>query len=285
MMTTSARRVRMPRFGEQRLPIQDHPVTGRLWYRLGTSLLISALVAALPLSRTSAQQGAHGDLRRITERSFSAIKEDGWLVPASQWISIVRDSSAPHSPPSVARLTYPRGFRGGDAPALMERDLGGGATTIRVSMWIKLSPNWTGHKTGTNKVLHFWIAGLNRVFLFASGAGSDPLRPAVGLQGVASHGRYANLLPNVVPGAQLTRGTWHRWEVVLQANSNGASDGRIEWWLDGNRVGYYGNVAFVQAGSPRGWEVVKWDPTWGGLGDMLPSDQWMALDHLLIEGK
>lgn len=246
--------------------------------------LLACVLLATPVRSAHAQAGGPPALPRITERPFNDLKEDGWLAPASPYMTIERDPSAPHSPPWVARVRYPRGFRGGDAPALMERDLGGSATTVHVAMWMKLSPNWVGHRTGTNKVLHVWIGGLNRVFLFASGAGTDALRPAVGLQGVVNYSRYANLAPNLVPSAELTRGVWHRWDVTLHANSDGAADGRIEWWLDGVKVGDYRNVAFVPAGSPRGWEVVKWDPTWGGLGDLLANDQWMMFDHLLIEG-
>ena len=234
----------------------------------------------------------------ITERGFNNTIEDGWTLPsfAVPYLTIVQDGAAPKSPSNVAQIRYPAGFGGGDSPALAERDLTSGrATTLYVSMWLKLSSNWSGHPTGTNKVMHFWINGGNRVFAFADGSGNNVLTPRIGLQAIS--GAYndgfgttsttVELRPNVSgqTGAQIVRGRWQRWEIAMTSNTNGDANGTLDWWIDGTHVGHYTGIAYVPAGASRTWDIVKWDPTWGGQGSSIPADQFMYMDHLYMSGK
>lgn len=233
----------------------------------------------------------------ITERPFNAAVEDGWLLPtwAQPYFTVVADATAPKSPSNVARVRYPAGWAGGDSPALEERDLGGTATTLYVSMWMRLSPNWVGHPTGTNKVIHLWINGINRVFAFADGSGSNILTPRIGLQQIAApyddgFGNVAtgvDLRPNVAGqlGVQIVRGRWHRWEIVLKSNTPGTATGSVDWWLDGTLVGHYTGIQYVGAGGSNTWDITKFDPTWGGLGGTIPAEQYLYMDHLYISGK
>ena len=233
----------------------------------------------------------------ITERPFNAAVEDNWLLPswAQPYFTVVSDATAPKSPANVARVRYPAGWTGGDSPALEERDLAGSATTLYVSMWMKLSSNWVGHPTGTNKVIHLWINGINRVFAFADGSGSNILTPRIGLQQIAApydngFGQVAtgvDLRPNVAgqTGVQVIRGRWHRWEIVLVGNTPGTSNGSVSWWLDGVLVGRYTGIQYVGAGGSNTWDIIKFDPTWGGLGGTIPAEQYLYMDHLYISGK
>jgi uncharacterized protein YjdB len=234
----------------------------------------------------------------ITERAFNSTVEDNWTVPSwagTNVLSITSDATAPKSPSNVQQIRFPAGFGGGDSPALTERNLGSTASTLYVSMWIKISSNWQGHPTGTNKVLHFWVAGLNRVFVYIDGSGTNILQPYLGLQGIATayndgHGSTStsvNLSPNVAgqTGAQIVRGQWYHWELVLRVNTSGATDGSADWWINGVQVGHYTGIGYVSSGQSRTWEDMKWDPTWGGLGGTIAADQFMWMDHFYMSGK
>lgn len=251
----------------------------------------ATLSVTAPITTTTSGGSAEPTgMTAITQRSFNAVLEDGWI--SSGPFSIVQDASAPKSPSSVGRVTYPAGWAGGDSPALVERDLGGTATTLYTSLWVKMSSNWVGHPTGTNKIMHFWIDGINRVFAYADGAGSDVLRPYIGLQQLA--GAYndgagqtatgVNLRPNLVD-YQLTRGQWYKWEIVMTSNVNGGANGTVDWYVNGTHVGHYTGIQYVGSGRPRTWDVTKIDPTWGGLGGTVPATQTMDFDHVYISGK
>jgi hypothetical protein len=174
----------------------------------------------------------------LTERAFEAVAEDGWGVPGSPDInnySIATDAGAPKSGPQVGAIRFPAGFRGGNSPALSEKTLRSVAGTLYVSMWVKISNNWVGHPTGTNKVLHFWVADANRVFAYIDGSGANTLHPYLGLQAIATPfndgagqtSTSVNLRPNIAghTGAQIVRGQWYHWEILLSVNNNGAPNG------------------------------------------------------------
>jgi uncharacterized protein YjdB len=233
-------------------------------------------------------------LTKITEHTFTSLSEDGWDVFANpsypNGFRIQQDATAVKSPSGVGEMFYHAGFTSvGDAPAVVERGIGA-SKTLYVAFWIQLSPNWYGHDgSGVSKILHFWIDGSNRVIPEAIGAGNGTLRPYMALQNVIAGGNRdggtaANFAPNLVPSIQLVRGQWHKWEIILKANATGVADGTVDWWIDGLKVGTYSGVQFTN--SAKHWEVLQWNPTWGGSGGPpLPADQFMRLDHLYISGK
>ena len=224
----------------------------------------------------------------LTERQFSGLNEDGWTNTGSPNYTIQPDATAPKSPTFVGQIRYPAGFGAGNAPAVLEKVFSGTNKTLYVSFWLKLSSNWVGQSAAVNKVLHFWIGGSNRVFLNAHGAGSGSLTAEVWLQRIVAGGNFdagttANFGPNLGASAQIVRGRWVHWEMIFTGNSSGSADGRVEWWIDGVKVGSYGGIQFVSgAGS---WESLEWSPTWGGTGGTVPADQFMWTDHIYISGK
>jgi len=232
----------------------------------------------------------------ITERAFNSAVEDNWDLP--NWVDpnnwkIGSDATAPYSPNNVLQIRFPAGFTGGDSPALSERPWSAPAGTLYVSMWIKLSSNWVGHLTGTNKVLHFWVAGLNRVFVFIDGSNSNVLKPYLGLQGIATAyndgagntSTSVNLRPNVQTSAQIVRGQWYHWEVVLGVNTGGSPNGTADWYINGVQVAHYTGIGYVSSGQSRNFTTMKLDPTWGGLGGTVPADQFMTFDHIYLSSK
>lgn len=269
----------------------------------GGPIIAAAILTIFSCAREVVAVGRGGSeeppgMTVLTERPFSAVDEDGWGVPTPpdiNYYTIVSDPDGPRSGPLVAAIRFPAGFSGGNSPAFSEKSLGSTAGTLYVSMWIKLSSNWVGHPTGTNKVLHFWVADLNRVFAFIDGSGSTELQPYVGLQGISAPyndgagqvSTSVNLRPNVAgqTGVQIVRGRWYRWEIVFQVNTGGSANGTADWWIDGVKVGHYRGIPYVSANQSRFFNVMRWDPTWGGRSGTVPADQFMYMDHVYISGK
>jgi uncharacterized protein YjdB len=246
----------------------------------GVSGSATISVQAAPPPPTGSNEPA--GMTVITERSFSALGEGGWYDQNSPNLTIVSDPAAPKSPPGIEQMRFPAGFGGGGSAAVVEKGLGSRYSTIYVSYWMKMSSNWYGHPTSNvNKQMHLWINGGNHVFTLAEGSGTGPLHAEIWLQGTAAGER--NLYPNLGNPGTLVRGQWHRWEIVLTCNTNGAANGTIEWWIDGVKIGQYYDVRLEP--SLSNWEIIQWSPTWGGTGSTVPADQFESVDHIYISGK
>jgi hypothetical protein len=232
----------------------------------------------------------------IADRPFNCVSasscgEGSWYYSGpSSSARVVSDATAPRSGSSVVHQLFTTSLSGGSGPA----SIGLAIPDRRVlyqAIWMKLSPNFDGHSTGVNKITHFWINGVNRVFTMARGSGSGTLLPAFGLQQLAApyntgsgSGTSVNLLPNV-GSKSIQRGQWHKYEVVLTANTAGSANGSVEMWVDGTKVLSYSGIMFTAAGGNSKWEEVKWNPTWGGIGDSISQTFYMAVDHMYLSGK
>jgi hypothetical protein len=200
----------------------------------------------------------------------------------------VQDATAPKSPTNIMQMLFPAGMIGGIEPNMLARDFPNPPTTLYVSYWMKVSPNWYGHVTSIGKVIHFWIGDANHVYNSVHGFGTDPLSAWVHLQGVVAGGNTdggtsADFGPNLGQPGTIVRGQWHHYELVFKANTSGTADGTLDWWLDGVQVGSYRGIQFVAGAGV--WQGLKWSPTWGGATGTVPADQYMWMDHFYISGK
>ncbi|HEX2781672.1 MAG TPA: Ig-like domain-containing protein, partial [Gemmatimonadaceae bacterium] len=243
---------------------------------------------SVTISVTAPASGSNepAGLTLISDRHFAAFNEAGWTDDKRVNFSLVPDSTSPQPQPTVGQVLYPAGFAGGTEPVNLYTQLGG-RSTLYLAFWFKMSPNFYGHpNSSVNKLFHIWIGGLNRVTLAVMGSGTTPsFQPQVRLQQVPAPGGVLNLLPNVVPGAQVVRNRWYKMELVLRANTPGASDGSVEFWLDGVKIGNYPNSAFVTAGQTNTWDTINWAPTWGGTGGVVPADMWMRMSRIYLSGR
>jgi hypothetical protein len=221
---------------------------------------------------------------RVAERAFSAFSEDGWDIEGgTNNVRIVSDSTAPKSPRSVMRVEYAAGYRAGTGPVQMEKSISANRHTgLYASVWLRLSPNFEGNESGTNKLIFHWIHNNPSVFLSAEGVGSGKLEPTIRLQNVSDSREY--LYPNVVPGAELTRGQWHRWEYQFVANEPGSGDGVARWWLDGTLIGEYEDILFSDSGQSNHWEYYQLSPIWGGVNGAVQETMHVFLDHIYVSG-
>lgn len=230
-------------------------------------------------------------MTKITERPFLTPVEDGWAEafqpPATaSYTALVDTDDRMLSKPSAMVSTIKTGFLGGTEPINTFKVISAPVETLYVSFTVKLSPNWVGHpNSGVNKILHIFIAGINRVALSAQGTNAGALQPQLRLQQISSNGGFRNLAPNIVTGATISRGEWHRWDFIVITNTAGNADGKAIFWLDGVKVGEYADIGYVTATQTHNWTSINWAPTWGGTGNTVSADQWMAIDHIYISGR
>lgn len=222
----------------------------------------------------------------LTDHPFNTVKNtDGAGIgtwSGSGGFDIVQDPTAPKSPPNVAQFTYPAGFQAGSAPGHIEFDLPPNISQLYLSLYMKLSANFEGQSSETNKVGFVWILDHPAVFLSNQGAGTGvPLYPTLRYQGPCCDTR-AYFRQNVGTEQAMTRGQWRRWEVVLIANTPGKKDGVMRFWIDGQKVGEYTDV-WVRD-TPDTWQYVYLQPIWGGTGGQVTQTQYLWVDHLYVSG-
>jgi hypothetical protein len=199
--------------------------------------------------------------------------------------SVIEDRSAPFSCCTIARMHYAAGHRSGTAPATVQTQaFRPPVEELYVSIWARLSPNWVGNQSGTNKMFFLGIGrNANNIFLSAEGSGRGALQPQIRLQGVPDERR--RLRPNLTQ-TTLTRGRWQHWEFYFKMNTPGGSNGIAKMWLDGAPVTDERTLAFRgPAEASARWWIFHWSPTYGGGGAPPPDDQYLDFDHVYVSGR
>jgi hypothetical protein len=223
----------------------------------------------------------------IDQRPFNSLQENAsphspaWDTDNS--LSIVQDPTAPKSPSSVLRATFPTGFTGGGASSGHAGvPFGGGYRVLYISYWAKYSANWYGHETGINKHVYAWADGYPPFVMEAEGVGTGALRPRPALQRmIKGDGMYTN---NLVPAAVIPRGVWFHIEIVLNGNTSGTANGSMDWWLDGVHVGSVSGLQYTSG--TTAWNVFEIYPVWGGVGTRtVPATMTFDWDHVYLSGK
>jgi hypothetical protein len=240
---------------------------------------ITTAVVEPPAANGSNEPSGYGTL---VETSYQAAAEGGFSSSLNADFSIVNDPTAPYSPGTVARARFPKGLGDGVSPIWSAAGIGQhGVKRLYVSFWMKVSDNWQGHETGVNKVAILWTHEKPVVVANMNGVGSGRLMSEMRIQDVPDGAR--NLTANLAD-AELARGEWHRWEVVLVSNNGDGADGEVHWWIDGNKVGEYRDVRFGTSAQSKIWDNVTWRPVWGGRGDTVNEDMYMWMDHYYASG-
>jgi hypothetical protein len=158
---------------------------------------------------------------------------------------------------------------------------------VYLSIWARISPNWVGNQSNTNKMFFVGVAGgNNQFFLSAEGSGSSPLQAQVRLQGI--NDPRSRIHPNRTP-VQITRGAWQRWEFVLKCNSGlNRADGSIDMWINGTHVTSVSDVNWTQTKHPTracNMNMFNWNPTYGGGGASPGVNQYLWFDRVYVSGK
>ena len=215
--------------------------------------------------------------KEISDQPWNEVASLGWK-PLWGTSRVVRDSSAPYSPPNVLEIRYPVGYPGGEAPGTVALPLAG-LSQVYVGLWWKTSPSWQGHESNVNKIQFLFPQSGGDIYMAMYGPQGGPYELRVLPQFVGISSDW--LVPNVDPGI-VTLGTWHRLEWLLMWNpSSGWPYGICRWWMDGRLVGDYANVPVP----PGPFVDFKLSPTWGGVGDVKRQDDYYRYDHIRISGR
>lgn len=238
------------------------------------------VVAALP-PPTGVNQNEPAGYSKISDQPFTALAFDGWRQEFGN-PTIVRDNTGPASPENAVRATYGSGTRAGSAPFAVERALPG-STELYVSLTYKLSSNFQGEDSGTNKMGFVWIHDNPAIFFSNEGSGSGNLIATMRLQGTADSREY--LAPNLGKSGVVTRDTWHTWELQLISNSAGGANGTVRWWLDGTLIGQYTDVKMSSASQARTFQISSIYPIWGGVDGTVSSSMSIDFDNIYLSGR
>lgn len=82
----------------------------------------------------------------------------------------------------------------------------------------------------------------------------------------------------------MTVGKWHQWEAVLQLNDLERTNGIFRMWIDGTLVLDYSDLVYVTPMYRLGFNLFKWNPTWGGSGGHRTRDDYIDVDHVYLSG-
>ncbi|HET9637538.1 MAG TPA: Ig-like domain-containing protein [Gemmatimonadaceae bacterium] len=220
----------------------------------------------------------------ISDRPFNSKTEDPlWDNYNAGPLTINQDPTAPKSPTSVIRATFPAGFQGGNSNGATGIPFSGVAT-LYISYWAKYSTNWQGNPTDINKQGYAWVdenGGSPKFVMEASGVGSGPMQPRPILQNMISGDGHMD--PNLVPNQQIVRGQWFHIEIVLRGNSAGTANGSFDLWQDGVHCTSYSGLQWTSAATR--WSVWELYPVWGGVGGTVTSTMWIQWDHIRLSGK
>lgn len=230
----------------------------------------------------------------ISSRPFNALYTEGWDEPTNEQpesnVTILTDSTCPHSPDKALRFIYKAGSSGGGAP--WDADSPPFAyKTVYVSHWARVSANWQGHPgSSINKMYYLYTTtDVPSIVVVLWGANDEPLRPFIEGQNIQSGGQGSadpqnpDWGPNLVPDAHVVRGEWFNIELVAQMNSASMADGYLDLWLNGVHITHVPNIKFQ--GSSPSWRSLHHAPVWGGGGGTVAQTQYMDFDHLYVSGK
>lgn len=240
----------------------------------------------------------------LSERPFDfignhdlAISEEGWddiEDPNYQGgtIAIVSDPTAPESPSNVAQIAYTGG--GGSGSSFGLAQLGPNIVhaidykKLYHRYYLKVSSNFYGHSTGTNKICFYWTHtdGTGAQFFGRLvGTGAATLYYEMGMQGGwdPDNGR-TRLQPS--PAFAFERDRWYVIEESFALNTPGMANGVCQVWIDGVLVIDEDDIRLVQDDELAEFYQVQWSPTWGGgVGDIVPATFYMWMDHSYVSAK
>jgi hypothetical protein len=210
---------------------------------------------------------------RLTEHLWNTAEQDGWYHDGDRTRFRLLDEAGAPLTGRFIRAPFLAGETGGPVnatPFRIQKNIQAAqAGKLYWSYWLRVSPNFQGHPTATNKVNFAWMRGSNILFLSLEGVDGGPLNLMPRLQTYSTSDPREYFQPNQGASANFSRGAWHHVEMVLEANTASDRNGRIAVWLDGVKTHDYRDLRFVVSGEGHTWDYVDATPLWGGGGGVI----------------
>ncbi len=252
-------------------------VRGRLIIALGLVALVACGGAKATGTHAGPWPNEPAGMTLVSDYGFGDVLPIGQGVPVdtSNWFinddglaTRGSDGSAPVSPRFVGQWSYPVGFAGGNDPATMYLNVGGG-NELYIGFYWKASNPWQDHPVANKIAFQFaGGGGAGGQTFIAMVSGSHFLRPTLEL----STDFARNLDPNVDSTA-ITLGVWHCVEWYINKSTH-----TMKWWLDGVLQGNFTNVNYPA----DAFDEFKFAPTWGGTGGTKNEQDYFWFDHVRI---
>lgn len=227
-----------------------------------------------------------------TEWAFSGLPPA--CCPSNSWFfsaqngQFLSDATALESPPGIVQQNLSPNQIG------QETKIGytftnAGVPEIYTAFYFKISSPFIGLPSGTTGLLRLTtFAGSSALGFDLFGVTTNNKRLGVAIVDVGnydnSHLITGGTGPGTVnvPGNQATtvvsEGVWHLAEWRFRRSTNATSqDGELEWWLDGERIGYYTTVNFSET-----IFSVNMYFNWDNPATFLTQDIFIQFDHMLI---
>jgi hypothetical protein len=193
-------------------------------------------------------------------------------------------------------IKYPSGFSAGSTPFGIFVNSVDICTHMYIATWVCIP---TGFNSNSNNIKWVFFAqngsnGRNHVVMLSSGASGSYVGPWIANQGGGGSfniggnnntktGSTVNLSNANLPALQ---GTWacFEWEMILEADPSVSSDGICKFWVNNELRGHWTNIKYNGTGDPAGFDVVVFQPFYGGGGSAAPSDQYICLGRFYAAG-
>jgi hypothetical protein len=233
--------------------------------------------AAAPSSASAGPNEPSG-FTRLAEHDWSTAEQGGWYHDGERDRFRLLSESGAGGPRRFMRAPFFAGDGSSTTPVRIQKNIQSAqAGKLYWSFWLRISPNFQGHPTGTNKVNFAWMRGSNILFLSLEGVDAGPLTLMPRLQTHPTSDPREYFAPNQGASGTFSRGVWHRIEMLAVANTGSDRNGRIAVWLDGVKIEEYRDIRYVVAGEGHTWDYVDVTPLWGGGGGVVR--QAMNMDY------
>lgn len=219
--------------------------------------------------------------------AFVPVTDQPWdrIVPPDQWSylrrssskddEIVRDTSAPFSPPDVLKIVFTTDMKRDHEPSVHWVGLAR-PTEIYTGWWMSTSANWSCSAAGCGKIAFLFPDDDNGAGVIYSNLAGVTGSHYVNVATTWPSTGYRFWDPNVTKTPVYDAG-WYRVEWYVKWESRaGAGDGIIRWWVNGILNGDYRDVPFPAI---RGFVEFQHAPT---RQVPPPAEQYMYIDHTYV---
>jgi len=294
-----------PIWGGQCAPAIARPQTDYLLlnylYVSGIPQTISNPPSSFPGTDYPNQPGGFTSVREFDGSTVTGTQLDGktyTYTPFSGTLTTGTDATAPHSPNTLVRGTWPAGMSAGTEPFSWSLGTWPEQKQLYMCFDLRLNANSGGGfelENALDKFLGFVggaedpNTGAQNSFILGlpgqtTGTNTNPTNFRVAVfQQNGINARYETLNGGSAPRL-LTVGAWHKVEFLLQMNDVGVANGRVRIWVDDTPEVDVQNLTMRTSAIPHGFYSWKWRPTFGGRNGAKLYTDTLDIDHGYISG-